>query len=121
MYKLEDFEPDSLLYLHYNFDRENRGGERNYEEVYVCQVIITEHGNVSYNDKIWVNDLWNGHGDLGEKEFIYLDDLNSDINVHIHILIDECYYPDLTKLIDELPEPTKITNFIKSIYPEHFV
>ncbi len=116
MYKIEDFKPGTLLYLQYNFDKKNQGRELNTEEVYICQVIKTEHA-----DCIWVNDLWNGHGDLGEKTFIYLDDFNSGFNKHIHILIDECYYPELTKLIDELPEPAKVTNLIKSIYPEHFV
>ncbi|WXB47946.1 hypothetical protein WCWAEYFT_CDS0244 [Vibrio phage VB_VaC_TDDLMA] len=116
MYKLEDFEPGTLLYLlYFNIENSSNDGE------YICKVYKTEYGDCSYNDKIWVNDIWEADGELGEKEFIYLDDFNSNSPSSVYIFIDECYYPDLMKLIDELPEPTKVTNFIKSIYPEHFV
>lgn len=116
MYKLEDFKPDTLLYIHYNFSNETQDSI-----VSISQVYKTEMKREPFNDKIWVNDLWSFDGDLGEKEFIYLDDLNSDENKHLYIFIDKCYYSDLIEFINESPENQEVFDFIKSIYPEHFV
>lgn len=116
MFKLEDFKTDTLLYIHYNFSDETIESI-----VSISKVYKTEMKREPFNDIIWVNDIWSFDGDLGEKEFLYLDDFNTGENKHLYIFIDKCYYPELTKLIDESPEPTNITNFIKSIHPEHFV
>ncbi|UOK16757.1 hypothetical protein [Vibrio phage phiKT1024] len=121
MYKIEDFKPGTLLYLQYNFDKKNQGRELNTEGVYICEVYKIESGPKPFHNKIWVNDIWTSDGELGEKEFIYLDDFNSNDNKHIHILIDEYHHPDLTKLISEHPEVQEVLNFMKAIYPEHFV
>lgn len=125
MFKLEDFKPGELLYIRYIFDSKGIHKDKA-DYVYICKVYKTESGSKTFKNKIWVNDIWSGDGILDEKKFIYLDDFNAfyaDPNEEssIYILIDKYHHPDLSKLIGEQPEDQEVLNFIKAIYPEHFV